>query len=184
MSEMVTDIKINASADDVWRVLADFSKYPSWNPYVRRVGGTLSSGGTLDVTRLEPDRGENTTTFSVSLYRPGREIRLLDRPMLPGLLDAEYGLKLEPLGPDEMRFVHWQSTSGLLSPIFGGPGDSVHGQLEAMNVALKGMVEHGSPEADTPASSSASDARTSPTDHRANTAAGAERGEPALNRSR
>jgi hypothetical protein len=144
MPETVTDIVIDASVDKVWRVLSDFSVYPAWNPYIRRMSGSLATGAALSVTRLQPDRGESTRRPTVTLYRPGREFRLLDRPMLPGLLDVEHGLKLEPLGPEQVRFIHWQTTSGLLAPILGGSsGEKLRGQLEAMNVALKGMVEAG-----------------------------------------
>jgi hypothetical protein len=146
MPERVTDIIIDASVDKVWRILADFPAYSEWNPYIRRVTGSLKTGVSLHVTRLLPGRGEVASTPTVTLYRPGREIRLLDRPVLPGLLDVEHGLKLEPLGPEQVRFVHWQTTSGLLAPIFGGGSDDgLQGQLEAMNVALKGVVERGLP---------------------------------------
>ena len=120
MPETVTDIIIDASVDRVWQVLSDFPAYPAWNPYIRRMAGSLESGGSLHVTRLLPGRGEVASTPAITLYRPGREIRLLDRPVLPGLLDVEHGLKLEPLGTEQVRFVHWQTTSGLLAPIFGG----------------------------------------------------------------
>jgi hypothetical protein len=112
MSETVTDIVINAPADEVWRVLSDFSAYREWNPYIRGMSGTLAVDATLTVTRLTSDRGESTSRPTVMLYRPGREFRLRDRPVLPGLLDCEHGLKLEPLGPEQVRFVHWQATSG------------------------------------------------------------------------
>src|SRR5918999_6279995 len=123
MPEIVTDITIDASVDKVWRVLSDFPEYSQWNPYIRRMAGSLETGASLSVTRLLPGRGEAATSPTVTLYRPNREIRLLDRPVLPGLLDLEHGLKLEPLGPEQVRFVHWQTTSGLLAPVFGGSSD-------------------------------------------------------------
>jgi hypothetical protein len=162
----VTDIVVDASVDKVWRVLADFSDYPQWNPYIRRMVGSLETGASLSVTRLLPERGEHTTTPTITLYRPGREIRLLERPILPGLLDVEHGLKLEPLGPEQVRFVHWHTTSGIVAPILGGRSDEkLRGQLEAMNVALKGRIEGGpltcaaSPSRDDAATSSRSDER-------------------------
>jgi hypothetical protein len=142
MPETVTDVIIEASADEVWQALTDFAAYPAWNPFIRHVTGSLE-GGSLQITRLLPGRGEVASSPRITLYRPGREIRLLDRPVLPGLLDVEHGLKLEPLGAGQVRFVHWQTTSGLLAPIFGGSGDALRGQLDAMNVALKGVVERG-----------------------------------------
>lgn len=142
MAETVTEIIIDASVDEVWHVLSDFPTFPAWNPYIRHMAGSLE-GGSLQVTRLLPGRGEVASNPKITLHRPNREIRLLDRPVLPGLLDVEHGLKLEPLGPQQVRFVHWQTTSGLLAPVFGGTGDALRGQLDAMNAALKGVVERG-----------------------------------------
>lgn len=144
MPETVTDIIIEASADDVWRVLSDFPSYSEWNPYIRDMSGTLVIEGTMSVTRVLPDSGESTSKPTVTLHRPGREICLRDRPGLPGLMDTEHEMKIEPLGPEQARFIHWQRTSGLLSPIMGGwNNDKLRGQLEAMNRALKERVEHG-----------------------------------------
>lgn len=141
MPEIVTDIVVNASVDKVWSVLSGFSSYAEWNPYIRRIEGDLQTGASMSVTRVMPQHGESTSNPSITLYRPCREIRLLDRLVLPGLLDAEHGLKLEPLGAEQVRFVHWHSTSGILAPFMSGSTSELRSQLEATNAALKDRVE-------------------------------------------
>ena len=144
MPETVTDIIIDASVDKVWQVLSDFAAYPEWNPYIRRMDGSLESGGSLHVTRLLPGRGEVTSTPAITLYRPGREIRLLDRPVLPGPAGCRARAQARAARPG----------AGALRPLaddLGAPRadlrrlvhDGLRGQLDAMNVALKGMAEHG-----------------------------------------
>jgi hypothetical protein len=91
-----------------------------------------------------PDGGERTAHPTVVHFRPGREIRWRDRPGLPGIMDVESSFKIEPLGPEQVRFVHWQSTSGLFALLSGGGSDTKRREeLQAMNEALKGQVEHG-----------------------------------------
>jgi hypothetical protein len=144
VSDIVTDIRIDASADQVWRVLTDLDAYPSWNPLFRRVSGELGLHKSLTAVRIKPDGGEVTDHPTVVLLRPGREIRWRSRPLLPFLLDAEHDFKIEPLGPEQVRFVHWQERSGLLSYLLPSSSESaIRDQLDVMNLALKAQVEHG-----------------------------------------
>jgi hypothetical protein len=144
MAETVTDIVIDAPAERVWQALADFPSYPEWNPVIRRVGGKLALGTHLTVTLAASDGSERTAHPTVVHLRPGREIRWRDRPGVPWLMDTESSLKIEPLGPEQVRFVHWQATSGLLALFLGTGGNTrLRERLEAMNRALKGQVERG-----------------------------------------
>ena len=142
MSETVTDVIIDAPAERVWQALTDFSAYPEWNPLIRHVSGDLEDHARLTVTLAGADGSEHTSHPTVVRYRPGREIRWRDRPALPGIMDTETTFKVEPLGPEQVRFVHWHATSGLLAPFLGARDDAgLRGRLEAMNVALKGRAE-------------------------------------------
>ena len=100
MPEIVTDILVDASADRVWRTLADLPAYPQWNPLFRRVSGELALHQSLSVVRIRADGGETTEHPTIVLYRPGRELRWRSRMLLPFILDIEHSFKIEPLGPD------------------------------------------------------------------------------------
>ena len=143
MADIVTDLLIDAPADRVWRVLTDLAAYPSWNPLFRHVHGKVDLHETLTVTRTRPDGGEATDHPKITLFRSGREIRWRSRPLLPFLLDTERGFKIERLGPDKVRFVHWLARSGLLTYVMSSGSDSAaRDQLELMNLALKAQAEH------------------------------------------
>ena len=43
-------VEISASPETVWALLTDLESYPEWNPYSRRVEGTLEVG---EVVRVE-----------------------------------------------------------------------------------------------------------------------------------
>ena len=144
MPEIVTDITIEASAERVWQELTDVASYPSWNPVLRRVHGQLAVEQTLTVVRIGADGGEVVERPTVMHFRPVREIRWRTRLGLPWLLDTERGFKIERLGPEQVRFVHWQSRSGLLAYLVMGTSESAaRDQLDVLNLALKAQVEHG-----------------------------------------
>ena len=144
MPEIVTDTIIEASAERVWQDLTDVDAYPSWNPVLRRVVGQLAVEQTLTVTRIGADGGEIVERPTITHLRPVRQIRWRTRLGLPWLLDTELGFKIERLGPEQVRFVHWQSRSGLLAYLVMGTSESAaRDQLDVMNLALRAQVEHG-----------------------------------------
>jgi uncharacterized protein YndB with AHSA1/START domain len=58
MIELHAEVEITASAERVWRELADFTSYPQWNPSTPRISsGRPRIGEPLDV-RFEPPGGQ------------------------------------------------------------------------------------------------------------------------------
>jgi len=55
--EVEHELEIAAAPEVVWRVLADLVHYPEWNPYSRRVEGTLRVG---EMLRVEAHLGGET----------------------------------------------------------------------------------------------------------------------------
>ena len=46
MNELNNEVEINASAERVWHLLTDFAQFPKWNPFIQRVRGEPTPGGT------------------------------------------------------------------------------------------------------------------------------------------
>lgn len=44
--QIKTDLSIPGCADEVWAVLVDLPSYPRWNPFIRKVEGSLAQGAT------------------------------------------------------------------------------------------------------------------------------------------
>lgn len=70
-----------------------------------------------------------------------RELRWLGRLLLPGIIDGEHYLLLEPVGSERTRLTHGEKFSGILVGAFGGALSATEDGFEAMNVALKQRAE-------------------------------------------
>ena len=142
MKELRTEININAPAERVWRVLADFTSYPGWNPFIRRISGTPRVGERLEV-RLQPS-GARGFTFhpEVLTAEPTRELRWLGHLLVPKVFDGEHIFTIEPLAEERVRFIQREIFNGLLVPFFMRfvEADTRRG-FEEMNRALKERAE-------------------------------------------
>src|SRR2546429_500544 len=94
MRDISTTIAISASPQAVWDVIADLPGYAEWNPFIREASGELVPGTVLTLRRFPRDGRPAVFRPRVTTVRPGRELRLLDRLLLPCLLEAEHRLEL------------------------------------------------------------------------------------------
>ena len=142
MKTLHTQIDIDASAERVWDTLTNIAEYPTWNPFIPHLAGTLAPGERLEV-RIEPPGGAAMTFRpTVLAVEPGRELRWLGRLLTPGLFDGEHQFEVHALGPGRVRFVQQERFTGVLVPLFARSLDdrTVRG-FNAMNAALKARVE-------------------------------------------
>ena len=142
MTEIKNSIEIEASPERVWQVLTDFEKYPQWNPFMRRISGSIEEGSRLQVTMGAS--GKSAMTFRPVLLkvRANQEMRWLGRLLLPKIFDGEHSFAIEPINQNRVRFTQSEKFSGLLLPIFARSmdADTQRGFAE-MNKALKVRAE-------------------------------------------
>ncbi len=102
--EIRTEIEIESSAERVWNLLTDFAHFPEWNPFIRQVKGSASTGNQLTVTIQPP--GGKTMTFKPHVLdaQPNRQLRWIGRVLIRGLFDGEHSFGIEPLGENRVRF--------------------------------------------------------------------------------
>lgn len=143
MFEIRTSVEIAASAEQVWAVLADFSGYPQWNPFIRRIDGWPERGERLTVEIHPP--GGKMMQFRPRLLeavRPERICWLGRTGGVPWLLDGEHHFYLEQLDGGGVRFHHGERFRGVLVPFMKQMLEAqVRPGFEAMNRALKQRVE-------------------------------------------
>src|SRR5262245_58119737 len=98
MREIRTEIKIDATPDEVWQALTENGDWGTWNPFVTKVQGAFTVGAKLKNTIELP--GEKPMTFKPKVLKcePGRELRWLGRVLIPGIFDGEHYFQLEPEG--------------------------------------------------------------------------------------
>ena len=142
MKELHSEIEIAASAQRVWDILTDFSSYPQWNPFIRRISGEAKIGERLEV-RLQPPESRGVTFQPKVLnIEPNRELRWLGHLLVPGLFDGDHTLAIEPLEENRVRFVQREAFKGLLVPLLARSLDNnTRRGFEAMNRALKERAE-------------------------------------------
>jgi hypothetical protein len=135
--QLSTSIHIDAPAEVVWANLTDFSAYPQWNPFVKRIEGELEVGARLQIT-LQPPGGKEMS-FSPRIHRVevGRGFAWLGRLLAPRIFDGEHAFDLVRCDRG-VRFIHSERFRGALVPfmksMLEGP---TRGGFEAMNEALK-----------------------------------------------
>ena len=142
--EITTAVDVAATPARVWEVLTDFPAYPEWNPFITRIAGDLTPGGTLDAfMRPEGSRGMGFKPTLVAADAP-RELRWLGHLLVPGLFDGEHRFWIEEIGPGRSRLHHSERFTGVLAPLllrFLEKGSRAG--FESMNAALKERAERG-----------------------------------------
>ena len=141
-----TEIAIEATPARVWEILTDFAAYPTWNPFIPRISGSLEAGSRLDV-QLQPPGGRGMRFRPTLLAAaPRKELRWLGHMGVPGVFDGEHQFHIEPQGANGVRFIQEERFSGLLAPLVLKfiERDTRQG-FEAMNRALKARAEQPAP---------------------------------------
>jgi hypothetical protein len=139
---LVSEIDISASPSQVWEVLSDLPAYQEWNPFILRADGAAEVGTRLTL-RMQPVGGRVSTLHPTVLeVQPGSRLRWLGRVGVPGVLDAEHPLTIEPLDDGGSRLRQDEEFRGVLVPFLARSLD--RGTLpafHAMNAALKERAE-------------------------------------------
>jgi hypothetical protein len=140
-STIERSIEIDATPDTVWSILTDIDAYPSWNPFMTELSGELVVGAKLEVHIAPPDARAMTFKPTLLAVDPERELRWLGRFILPGLVDGEHSLRIEPLADGRSRFTQTERFSGLLVRLLRSMLGKTELGFEQMNAALKAKAE-------------------------------------------
>jgi hypothetical protein len=140
--ELCSRIRIQATPGRIWEVLAAFSDYPAWNPFIRHISGTLAAGETITV-HIRPAGTPGMTIHPVVVsVDPARELRWEGHLFLRGLFEAEHTFAIRPLDNHASLFVQRERFSGLLLPFFSATlKDGTARGISAMNAALRARAE-------------------------------------------
>ena len=117
MHELRTEIEIDATAAEVWAVLADLPAYGSWNPFMTKIEGDLRTGGRLDVRLAPVDERGITLHPTLLVVEPGRELRWIGRLGVRGIFDGEHVLEIQEVRPGTVRFLQHERFTGVLAPL-------------------------------------------------------------------
>jgi len=141
--ELYSEIEIRSSPERIWEILADFSRYPEWNPFIRSIRGYLVPGGPI-TAELRPPGSAGMMIRPVLLkVDPPRELRWKGNLFFSGLFDGEHVFEIHSEDTGRCRFVQREIFSGFLLALFTRmlKGSTAHG-FAAMNAALKERAEN------------------------------------------
>jgi hypothetical protein len=141
MNSIEHTIDIDAPADAVWAVVADFTHYAEWNPFLVHASGELREGAPLDITFKAGTRKPVRMRPTVVAVEPGRSLRWKGRLPIPRLFDGEHELRVDPIDAHHSRFVQRERFRGLLVPLLGRLLRDTEASFAEMNAALKHRVE-------------------------------------------
>jgi hypothetical protein len=140
--ELYTEIKINTSAERVWRILVDFPSYLEWNPYIRKAVGKARVGSQLKIFNQPSGTRGMTHRPTVLQVHRNHELRWITRVLSPCLFKGEHIFTIEPIGPERIRFVQREIFTGLFVPLLKHRLDIVTRRgFEEMNLALRLRAE-------------------------------------------
>jgi hypothetical protein len=143
MHKIQSDIDIDATPERVWSILTDFAAYPSWNPFIRSISGTVEAGGRLTVS-IQPVGGRAMTFRpTILVAQPNTELRWLGHLLFPGIFDGEHCFKIAASASGGVRLTQGETFSGVLVSLAKASLDrGTKPGFIAMNEALKARAEN------------------------------------------
>ncbi len=138
--EIHTHIEINAPANKVWRVLSNFSDYPTWNPFITSISGDMEVGSQIEAQIVPPGSKPMTFKPTVLVHNPNQEFRWLGSVGIKGIFDGEHFFILHE-NEGVTTFTHGEKFKGLLIPFMGKVFEKTKQGFEEMNEALKAKCE-------------------------------------------
>jgi hypothetical protein len=145
LKEIRTEIDIKASPDKAWGVLTNFNSFSQWNPSIRQINGAPKVGTKIKI-HLHTSSGKiRIYQPTVTKVEPNRELRWYGKSFIPGMFNGERIFVIEPLGPNNIRFVHMEIFTGFGVSLVGDRLDKdLHQSFVKMNDAFKVKVEQES----------------------------------------
>jgi hypothetical protein len=139
--DIETEIGIAAPPTAVWAILADFPRYPEWNPFILEVEGDVRLGAAVHY-RFEFPRGFRIWAVAhILAFEPGRELVWTSHAFSDTIFRGDHHFRLEPIKEGSV-FHHGEHFTGVLvplaTPILRLNGPKIYGSL---NQALKRRVE-------------------------------------------
>lgn len=140
MTNLHTEIIINAPAEKVWNILTDFKKFPEWNPMIVSIKGKQEVGAQLTVTLKN---GKSTSTFQPRVVACEKDKAFEWLGHLPlGMFNGHHQFRIEKLSDTQVKLTHQEDFSGWLSGlIMKMIGEQTRQGFVSMNEALKKRAE-------------------------------------------
>ena len=143
-----SEIDIESTAEETWKVLTDFKSYGEWNPYLLKAEGILREGEAVTLTLISDnfDKPFTTTARFASVIVP-TQFHWENSLLVTGIYDTRHYFVLEPNNNGQIRLHQYEEFRGLLAWLLNGDEPRKAAAKEGfhqMNIALKEKLEHHS----------------------------------------
>ena len=129
---------IKATPDTIWQILTDAPAYPTWNPAVERVEGSIAPGETIKVqVKANPGR---TFPVKVTEFQPSSHM-VWSGGMPLGLFRGVRTYRLTPAGEGTTRFDMREEYTGLMLPMIWKSIPDLAPSFEQFAQGLKAEAE-------------------------------------------
>lgn len=118
MKTISSEIKINATASEVWSLLSNFTEYPQWNPFIISIKGKMVVNNRIEVKVKPVGSSEMIFKPTILTYIENEEITWEGRLFIKGLFDGKHTLKLIDNHNGTTTFIQSEQFRGLLVPFF------------------------------------------------------------------
>ncbi len=133
-------INIKAPEETIWRILTDASSYPTWDPGVIRIEGTIALGEKVTAyNKINPDRAFPAT---VTELVPNQKMAWSGGMPL-GLFKGVRTFTLTPKGDGSVDFTLREEFSGPLLPLIGRSIPDMTVSFKEAVAGLKAHAERG-----------------------------------------
>jgi len=137
-----TELAIGAPVAQVWDIIADFPRYPEWNPFILEVVGEVRQGASVRY-RFEFPKGLRIwATAKILRFEPGHELLWAAHFLTPALFNGVHHFRVGAAPEGGALFQHGEVFSGLalplITPILRRDGPAIYAGL---NQALARRVE-------------------------------------------
>jgi hypothetical protein len=141
--EIITEIEINASPSQVWQVLTDFEKYPTWNPFIKKISGVAARNEKLEVHMPDPRGGTMVFTPTVLVAERDKELRWLGRSE-GDVFNGEHRFLIELIqNNNKVHFTQSEKFTGsMVESLEGWLDTAVKQNFKDMDRALKQRAEN------------------------------------------
>lgn len=117
MKTINTQVDIDASLDEVWRVLTDLPGYTQWNPFIRRVDGHCRANEIVTIHMEIAGKGRQAYRVKLTAVDSNRRFRWLGHFHIRGLIDGDHTFDLAVLADGRVRVRQYEYFTGLLVPL-------------------------------------------------------------------
>ena len=140
--EIVTEIEINAPPSRIWQILTDFEKYPTWNPFIKKISGTPARNEKLEVHMPDARGGTMVFTPIILVAESNRELKWFGRSE-GDVFNGEHRFLIEPIENNKVHFTQSEKFTGsMVESLEGWLDTAVKQNFEDMNRALKQKAEN------------------------------------------